>query len=407
MEKRSLFKMIFGNKTEQTTVEKTQLRLLNSYTPTFYDFGNEAYDSDVVRSAIDAIARNAAKLKPKHIRRINNEILTSSNSNIEKQLQLRPNFYMDAYSFYYKVVTQLYMKNNAFIYVDMDKSGNYNGFYPIISTNVELLENNGVLLVRFHFMNGERITLEYTKIIHLRRFYYKHDIYGEPNDTALNPTLELINTSNQGIINAVKSSAFLRGILKFSQSMLKDEDIKAQRDKFVTEYLSLDNNGGIGALDSKADFIPLKSEPVTVDEKQLQHIKQSVYNYFGVNEKIINSTYSEDEWNAFYESVLEPISLQMSLEFTIKIFTERDKGHGNEIIFEANRLQYASNTTKINLIKETLPFGLLTINEAREILNLAPVDGGDKRLQSLNFVDSNVANDYQLGKKVEEENDGE
>jgi HK97 family phage portal protein len=289
----------------------------------------------------------------------------------------------------------------------MDKSGNYNGFYPIISTNVELLENNGVLLVRFHFMNGERITLEYTKIIHLRRFYYKHDIYGEPNDTALNPTLELINTSNQGIINAVKSSAFLRGILKFSQSMLKDEDIKAQRDKFVTEYLSLDNNGGIGALDSKADFIPLKSEPVTVDEKQLQHIKQSVYNYFGVNEKIINSTYSEEEWNAFYESVLEPIALQMSLEFTSKIFTEREKGHGNEIIFEANRLQYASNTTKINLIKETLPFGLLTINEAREILNLAPVDGGDKRLQSLNFVDSNVANDYQLGKKVEEENDGE
>lgn len=398
-EKRSLFSLIFGNKSNKTaaTSEATSLKLLNSYIPIFSTFGDELYDSDIVRSAVDAIARNAAKLKPKHIRRVNEKIIKNY-SQLEKMLQVRPNKFMDAYTFYYKVITQLYMKNNAFIYIDLDELGTIKGFYPVQSTMTEILEYGNEIYVKFSFMNGDKITLPYTSLIHLRRFFYKHDIYGESNDIPLTPSMELINTTNDGIINAVKSSAFIRGILKFTQSMMRPSDIKAERDRFVDEYLSIDNNGGIGAIDAKAEFIPMKNEPVTVDDKQMNFLKTSVYNYFGVNEKIINSTYSEDEWNAFYESVLEPIGIQMSLEFTSKLFTDREQGFGNEIIFEANRLQYASNTTKINLLKETMPFGLLTVNEGREIFNLAPVEGGDKRLQSLNFVDSNNANQYQLGK---------
>lgn len=395
-EKRSLFDLLFGSRPKTMPGEQTHLKMLNEYVPIFTQFGTEPYDNDVVRSAIDSIARNAAKLKPRHIRRANGTVIPQL-SNLQRLLQVRPNRYMDAYTFYYKIVTQLFVKNNAFIYIDYAQDGSILGFYPITSNYVELIEARGQVWAKFTFISGEKLTVPYTELIHLRRFFYKNDFWGESNSNTLAPTLDLITTTNQGIVNSVKQSAFIRGILKFSQSMMKPSDIKAERDRFVSEYLSIDNNGGIGAIDAKADFIPMKNEPVTVDDKQQSYIKSTIYDYFGTNEKIIQSKYSEDEWNAFYESTLEPIAIQLSLEFTSKVFSERELGFGNEIVFESNRLQYASNASKINLIKETMPFGLLTMNEAREIFNLGPVEDGEKRLVSLNFVDATKQNEYQLG----------
>lgn len=407
-EKRSLFEKIFGKPT-QPKGEYTQLKLLNSYIPIFTPFGSEIYNSDIVRSAVDTIARNAAKLKPKHIRRVNGDIILQD-SQIQRLLQTRPNPYMDAFTFYYKVITQLYLKNNSFVFIDFDSTGGVRGFYPVEFSNLELLESRDEIFARFSFIGGDRVVLPYSSIIHLRRHFAKHDFYGESNDIALTPTLELINTTNQGIINAIKSSANLRGLLKFAQAMLKPDDIRKERDRFVTEYMDITNNGGVAALDAKADYIELKNDPKIIDKDQMNHIKQSIYDYFGVNENIIQSKYSEDEWNAFYESTIEPLAVQMSLEFTSKLFTEREQGFGNEIIFEANRLQYASTKTKVQLINTMMPLGVLTINEAREILNLAPVEDGDKRIVSLNFVNAQIQDQYQLGGDINEEpgnqNDG-
>lgn len=401
MQRRSLFEMIFGGR-KQKQVDATYLKLLNSFVPSFIPFGDEAYASDVVRAAVDAIARNAAKLKPKHIRRVDGQIFLVD-SNIQRLLSIRPNPYMDAYTFYYRVITQLYMKNNSFVYIDTDKDGNIRAFYPVNFSNVELLESRGEVFVRFSFLGGDKVVLPYSSLIHLRRHFYKHDFYGEGNEEALLPTLELINTTNQGIINAVKSSANLRGLLKFSQAMLKPQDIKRERDRFVSEYMDITNNGGVAALDAKADYIPLNNDPKIIDKDTMEHIKQTVYSYFGVSEAIIQSKYTEDEWNAFYESTIEPLAIQMSLEFTNKIFTDREIGYGNEIIFESNRLQYASNKTKTSMIATLMPLGILSINEAREILNLAPVEGGDKRLVSLNFVNAQFQDIYQLGTDTQQE----
>jgi HK97 family phage portal protein len=365
----------------------------------FTSFGNNAYSSDVVRSAIHAIASNAAKLKPKHIRRINGTI-SPQNSIVERLLTVRPNPHMNAYDFYYKVVTQLYLKNNAFILIQTD-GVNTMGFYPINSSYVELLEAKDELFVKFTFWNGKTITVPYDEVIHLRRFYNDNDMYGESNDDALLPTLELINTTNQGIINAVKSSAFLRGLLKF-QSVLRPEDLRKHRDDFIKDYMDVNNNGGVAATDAKADYVPLNSDPKMVNSQQMKLIEEKVYKYFNINEAIVTSKYNENEWNAFYESVLETLAVQMSLEFTSKLFSDRERGHGNELIFEANRLQYASTTTKISLINTLMPLGLLTMNESREIFNLAPVEGGDKRLISLNYVDASKANKYQVGEEGDE-----
>lgn len=371
--------------------------MMNGYTPQFTNFGDDAYSSDIVRATINAIATNASKLKAKHIRKLNG-IAEHVNSKIEYLLSVRPNPYMSAYDFYYKVITQLYTKNNSFILIQTE-GFEVTGFYPIQSSQVELLEAQNEMYARFRFTTGKVLTVPYSQVIHIRRFFNENDMYGESNSRALLPTLELLNTTNEGIINAVKSSAYLRGLLKFSQSMLKPEDIKKQTDQFVTDYMSISNNGGIAGIDAKADYIDLKSNPTMVSGDQMSLIEEKVFKYFNVNKKIIMSEYSESEFDAFYESVIEPLAIQLSLEFTSKLFTDREKGFGNEIIFEANRLAYVSTKTKIELINTLMPLGLMSLNEARELFNMSAVEDGDKRLVSLNYVDSTKQNQYQVGEQ--------
>lgn len=413
MQKRSIWSKIFGNEPKQLKNE-TQFKFMNGFTPVFSDFGEDPYTSDVVRSAIHVIASNAAKLKPKHIRRVNQNV-QHVNGHIEKLLTVRPNEFMSAYDFIYKVVTQRELYNNAFIYIKWDNYGQVTGFYPVDLSSMELVEAQNILFVKFQFPNSQKFTAPYSDFIHLRKFFNRNDMFGESNGKALLPTLDLIHTTDEGITNAVKSSAFLRGLIKFSNAMIKPDDIKKQRDAFVQDYLDISNNGGIAALDAKAEYQELKNDPKMVDDKQMLAIEEKVHKYFNVNKKIIMSNYTEDEWNAFYENVIEPISLQLSLEFSSKLFSDRAQGFGNEIIFEANRLQYASNTTKVSMIRDIMPLGILSKNEAREIFNLSPIEGGDQYIQTLNVVNAAIADQYQLenkknlkgGETDDEEGEGE
>lgn len=400
-EKRSLFDVVFGKKQKEKFT--TQLQLLNGFTPTFSNSNNGNYDNDVVRAAVDSIARNAAKLKPRHIKKtIGN--LKEVDSDLQYLLATRPNPFMSSYDFYYKIITQMYIQNNAFVYIQRDEfTGKIIGLYPVLSSTAEFVnikDDPDIPYMTFRFSVGKVMTVAYSDLIHLRRFFYKDDLLGEINDSTISPSVSLLDTMNDGITNAIKSSAYLRGILKFS-SMLKRTDMAIQAADFVSDYMGIANQSGVAAIDSKVDFIPINSEPKFANAAQMAIPENKIYKYFGTNENIVMSRYDENGWNAFYESVLEPIAIQMSLEFTAKTLTKQSQAQGNEIVFEANRLQYASNTTKILLVNTLMTLGLLTQDEAREVFNLgALVDGtGSKRLISLNYVDSTQQNNYQVGNK--------
>lgn len=406
LERRGIFETLFGRK-PAVPGQLTQLKMLNAYTPYFMSYSGEPYDNDIVRSAVHAVASNAAKLTPRHIRRQGGAI-SNTDSDLEWTLQYRPNPYMNTYDFLYKTVTQLLLTNNAFVYVQRDDfTGKPVAFYPLNSIGVDLLEAEGdeeTVYAKFYFMSGKTVVVPYDDIIHLRRHFYKNDMYGETHNTALTPILQLITTINSGIINAVKSSAYLRGLLKFTQNMMKPEDIKKQRDDFIADYMDITNNGGVAALDAKADYTELKGDPKLVDDKTMSLVRDQVYRFFNISENIVMSNYNEEQWNAFYESVIEPLAVQMSLEFTTKVFSDKELGYGNEIVFEANRLQYASAKTKIQLAAQLGPLGMFTIDELREVFNLPPLPDGEgaKRMQTLNVVDANKANKYQIG----EDDDG-
>lgn len=266
------------------------------------------------------------------------------------------------------------MYNDSFVYVQRDNNLNITGLYPLEFTEGKLYEFQGKLWIKFRFGRSKERFVPYDSCIHLTRFVGKDGLFGG-STIPIVKTLSIKHIIDEGIVNAIKTTQHIKGVLKSQKALLKPEDVKAMRDQFVADFVKNGDKSGIGGLDATTDFTPVKIEPTTASDSQIKIFDDKILSYFGVNEHIIKSDYSEDQWNAFYESVLEPIGLQMSLEFTNKLFTPTEKRFGHEILFESNRLQYASNKTKIELIRYAS--NILTINEQREVFNLAPIEGGD------------------------------
>lgn len=390
MEKRSLFQMIFGNRT-QSQNKYQQLQLLNGTQAIWTNPCSNVYDNAQVRACIDAIARNGAKLNPKHLRNYVDEQgkyrIEKIYGRVQRLISKKPNETMNAYDFYYKVISTLELDNNAFIYIQRDEQNIPTGLYPIRSGSYQLLEYNNKVFIQFRFSSGRQYTASLQDdVIHLKKFYCENDVLGG-NNIPITKVMSIKHIVDEGIINAIKTTQGIKGILKLTKAMLKPEDIKKYRDNFVSDFIN--SGDGIASIDATSDFQAVNINPQTATDGQVSRIDDEVLNYFGINKNIMQSNYTEDQWNAFYESVIEPIALAMSLEFTNKLFSYGERWHGNEIVFEANRLQYASTNSKINVLKEAGALGILTINECREILNLAPVEDGDQRVQSLNYTDKN------------------
>lgn len=377
----NIFKRNTG--TLQLGKQRTSIKIINDYDLNFYNFGNDIYKDSTARACIDTIAKHAAKLSMKHLGgAVFNDLLCNNPNNIQT-----------IYDFLYKIVTNLYVRNN--VYIEVVREGNkVVALIPIDYQEVKVSQDGNIIY--FTLINGEKVYADYTKdIIHLRRHYNK-SFFGDDALNPILPSLEAMNTSNQGIVNAIRNGGKLRGLLKYSNS-LRPEDKAAAKVEFENTYMK-DNEGGIAILDSKADFIQLQEGNFKiVDSGQMAELRKALYTFFGVNENILLGTYNEEQYDSFYNSVIEPIAIQLSLEFTKKIFSTKEQAHGNEIIFSSDRLIFASNKTKAEMINLLLPLGVLSINEARTILELEPLED-DRRLMSLNYVNFDNADKYQLGK---------
>lgn len=398
-EKRSLFNMIFGNKIQNTSLENT-LKLLSGFNATYTNISDNIEDNIIAKQCIHTIATHCAKMMPRHYQQ-NGEVKSHIKGEINHIISIKPNPFMTTYDFIYKVISLLLAQNNEFIYIDIDDNGYLKGLYPLNPLFCTLVEDNNEIWLKFQFLNGNIYYTRYDRIIHLRNFYTKHDFYGETNE-ALKNAIETQTVADDGIKNAIKISASLRGVLKASQAMLKDKDIENMKNNFVQSLLS--STDGIGGLDARLDFKEINLNPVLLDNEQLKAVNGNIYGYFMLDEKFIKSTFTAEEWDAFYESVLEPRAIQLGQAFTNAIFSEKAIREGHRIEFSVNRIKYAKTDTKISLIKEAGALGLLTVDEGREILDLPAIGGeeGKKRLQTLNVINANLADKYQGGKDNEQ-----
>ena len=350
----------------------TMFRTLTAYRPAFTNWGGAIYESEIVRAAIDARARHISKLKV--------ELIGSANPSLQSRLRQGPNQWQTWSQFLYRTSTILDINNTAFIVPVFDERMVITGVYPILPSRCSLLEYDNELWLRYQFSQGEVAAVEFRKCAVLTKHQYKSDFFGDPN-TAIDDTMKLIHIQNEGIEEAVKNTSTFRFMAQLS-NFAKPEDLANERKRFTRENLASDSDAGGFLLfpNTYKDIKQIDVKPYTVDPDQMKAIRENVYNYFGVNEDVLQNKAYGDAWSAFYEGAIEPFAIQFSEAMTKSLFSERERAQGTQLMLTANRLQYMTNSDKLNVTAQLLDRGLFSINEAREIWNLAPVENGDTRV---------------------------
>lgn len=386
---RGLFEKLFPQKAEEQKVDG-YFKTLTAYSPSFTSYDGGLYEMDLTRAAIHAFATQVSKLKP--------EITGGAKKNLERQLQHQPNPYMDTSKFLYRIATILSVNNTAFIVpIHNGDIDHIVGYYPILPARTEIVEVSGEPWLRYTFVNGNKAAIELDRVGIMTQYQYKDDFFGESNEP-MQPTMELMHMQNQGMQDAIKQSANIRFAAKLGQT-LRPEDIEAERRRFSKQNLSSDNKSGVMMFDSKySEVNQIDNQHYVVDAEQMNTIKNNVFNYFGVNEDILQNKFDEDTWNAYYEGKIEPFATQLGLVMTNMTFTRNEIGYGNGFLFSANRMQYASNTTKLDVSTQLFDRGILTTNDVMDIWNMPHVEDGDKRYIRREYVES---------EKLDNENGGD
>lgn len=365
-----LFDKLFRPQRERKRADE-YFKTLTAYRPVFHDWRGELYESALVRAAIDARARHISKLKV--------EMVGTAKPELQRLLKLGPNQFQTWGQFLYRVSTILDVNSTAFIVPIVDKDLKVTGYFPVLPEKVEIIEFNGEPWLKYKFTHGQEAAIEMKYCAVLNRFQYRSDFFGTGN-RALDETMDLISIQNQGIKEGAKNSATYRFMARTTNFTTPD-DLREERKRFSERNLSAEADGG-GVLlfpNTYTDIKQLAGDTYSPDPKQMELIQTNVFDYFGVNEDVLQNKAYGDAWSAFYEGAIEVFAIQFSDAMTKAIFTENERSRGSELILTANRLQYLSNADKLNVTAQLTDRGIFSINEAREVFNLPPVEGGDVR----------------------------
>ena len=358
-----LFERIFGKREGPAVNARQTFQLLDGYMPSFRTWDGSVFESDLIRAALDAHGRHAAKLTP--------NFGGSGQPTLQNRLKVRPNEFQTWPQFLYRLAVTLYAKNTAFISPVFGTGGETVGVIGVVPDSWELVEDGGKVYIRFRFRNQRSRAVELAKVGILTRYQMDSELFGENNE-ALRATLDLIAMQRQGIKEGIKNGASFRFMAKASNFM-KEDDLRKERERFDANTFRGPGGGVLLFPNTYTDIAQLKQESYKVDADQMQLIKDNVYDYFAVNEDIIQNKAFGDSWLAFYEGAVEWFAIQLSEVMTGMLFTEREQQFGNRAFFTSNRLQYMSNADKMNAISQMADRGLMTRNELRDILNLAPL----------------------------------
>jgi HK97 family phage portal protein len=362
-------------------------------------WGNTAYNNDIVRGCVNAKALRVSKVSLRHIQKVTNKD-NSEKLNINpwpymKFILEEPNRYMTIAVFLQKISVLCDLTGNAFILILRDTNGIPCELFPIMAISAEAKHNaDGALFYDLTLKNGERWRFADYDIVHIRGDFYLNDIFGDSREKSLSPLLEVVETTDRGIINAIKNSSIVRWLLKYSTA-LRDEDLKKNAQAFADNYLNISSGTvGVAATDAKADAIQVNPQDYVPNAAQMSKSTERLMNIFNTNIKIITSSANEDEENEYYETVIEPFVIKISQELTRKLFSRRQRSTGNFISAGSFNLQAASLKTKLALVS-MVDRGALTPNEWREAMGLTPKDGCDKPIRRLDTATVNTTKDNE------------
>ena len=372
-----LFKRLFGRKSETIT----RYRIVQERGNGAYIYNGKVYQSDIVQACLQPYVKAIGKLCPKHIRRSADSVQVNPEPYMRFLLE-EPNTLLTMQKMLEKLVPSLILSGNAFILVVRDNNGYPMELFPIPAADAQAIYKDSELYIRFVYQNGSVYTHKYDDLIHLRMYLWNNDVFGEPIMDALTPLTDTVGTIDTGLKKAIKNSAVIRWLLKYTQP-LHESDIKQRADNFVKNYLEVSNQSvGVAATDSKADVVQITPKDYVPNFPIMDSIQKRIYALLGVNDRIVSGTYTEDEWNAWYESSIEPIALDLQNEFTRKLFTRKERAFRNYIAFESSNLACSSISTRLNFV-QLVDRGAMLPDEWRALFNMAPIEGGDKPIRRL------------------------
>ena len=361
-----MLEKIFGKREQPAGLKNaTTFRLLEGYTPAFTTWRGSIYESELIRAALDAWGRHAAKLKP--------NLKGSAAQELTNKLKVKPNPYQEWTKFLYQTATILGTRNNTFLVKTRNEYGP-TGIINILPQTWELVEYMGEPWIRFTLQEGRRRAERLSEVGIMTRYQYKSELFGESNE-ALKPVLDLITMQRQGITEGIKNGASYRFYAQ-SDNWASDDDLGEEMTRFnKVTFGNKKNAGGVLLFpNTYSNIQPMKAESYKVDADQEKIIKENVFDYFAVNEEILQNQAFGDKWLAFYEGFVEWFAIQLGEVISGMLFTDRERAaYNNQMFFTSNRLQYMSNADKLNAVTQLADRGLATRNELREILNLDPL----------------------------------
>lgn len=406
---KSFFEKIFPQLADRRK-RQMYLRMLDGSLPIFTSFGKDIYASDVVHAAVNRVATEISKLQPRHIRTDSERMKSEPKSDFNRLFKFKPNPLMTTSEFLEKFVWLLYRNLNCFIYpsydIVRDSRGayrKYTGFWPLNPTVVTFMQDeSGQMFVQLEFGGGNKFTLPYSDIIHIRKKFATHDVLGggrsgTPENESLLRVLEVEHAVLEGLKKAIPATLNVRGVLKVN-TLMDDKKQQAERERF--EQAIKHNESGILVTDMKGEYTPLEINPALVDKDTLAFLQDKILNWVGVPLKIMTGNFDGEDYQIWYEQELEPLIIRMGQAFSSCLFTENEINHGNEIVFYQRDLMYMSMQTKLNLLKIAGEQGLLTDNQKLGIIGYPPLlgDEGNRRTISLNYVSVDIVDEYQMKK---------
>ena len=227
------------------------------------------------------------------------------------------------------------------------------------------------------FNRNEKAAVELSKAAILTKHQFRHDFFGDPNN-GLDNTLKLMDLDTQAINAAIRNSATYKFIAQVSNFTF-DDDLARERKRFSEENLSKDAKDTGGLLlfpNTYTNIREVNHHPYTVDPEEQKRIKENVFDYFGLNEEVLQNRANSEMLDAFFNGHIEPFAIQFSEAVTRMLFSDRQIVAGNKLLANANRLQYMSVTQKVQMAKELGDRGALFIDEIRELFNYAPLPDG-------------------------------
>jgi len=362
-----LFEAIFGRRKTAGDNGDSSFQTLTAYQPAFRTWGGQIYESELVRAAVDAKARHAAKLQY--------NIQGTARMKLYTQTKSAPNPWMTWSQFMERSMNIYEVQNNLFIVPLLDEYGEVCGYFPVLPSECEVVDVGGEPWLKFTFVGGKKKSLPLSRIGVVVKHQLKDDFFGEKNN-ALNATMELVNMVNQGIEEGVKNAATFRFMAQLTSKTF-DEDLRKERERFDKNNFRGESGGLLLFGNQFANIQQIKQEGYKVDSDQMKLIQDSVMNYFGVSENVLQNKAVGDELDAFFNGAIEPFCIKMSDALTRMVFTQREINGGNRIVFTANRLQYMAVASKIAMAQQLGDRGILTIDEIRELFNYAPMPDGN------------------------------